>query len=166
MISFKWKLYGIVNYLLLVLSVVYIIAMVLVAFSSGKDVDFVIAFISICTGFLVLFFNSFVNIYIIRRFFPDKILTPHASLLNLIALVAGLLITAALSLITFFGFREEFILKTETDDNIGRITVLVLGFTILLQYYSLLMQFQVNAFLKDNHHNSIDRLLESIGKSE
>jgi len=158
MLSVKWKIYKILNYVLLVSAAILFIIMLTVLMDNLDDI---VAYLLTCV-FLLMIIQALINLYIIAKNLPYKTLTGSklkwhvaASIINFIAF---------LGLFIFLWF----VLKKVTEpvkytDDVGIIILLVGSFIWFTDGFILFSQFTLPAYLKKNSRNLADSLINSIG---
>ena len=154
----KWKIYKILNYVLLVSAAILFLIMLTVLMDNLDDIK---AYLLTCS-FLMMIIQALINLYIIAKNLPYKILTGSklkwhvtASIINFIAFL-GLLI--------FLWFVLEKVTEpAHYTDEVGIIILLVCSFICFIDGFILFCQFTLPAYLKKNSRNMADSLINSIG---
>ena len=159
MLSVKFKIYKILNYVLLLSAIILFILMLTVLMDNLHDI---VAYL-VTSVFLLMIIQALINLYIIAKNLPDKILTGAklkwhvtASILNFIAFL-GLFIFLWFVVKKLSG-RRDF-----TEDDVGIIILLVCSFIWFTDGFILFCQFTVPAYLKKNSTNLSHSLIDSIG---
>ncbi len=118
--------------------------------------SFVFFFQLICVAF-----NNWVNIYVVNRFFPDRLLTSGANRLLIVSLIFDIS-----SLITAIGLIWTALQdNTHTEDgNFQKILTLCicLALFIIIIIYFLIMRLQIKGYLKEAFN--IKKMTTDIGK--
>jgi hypothetical protein len=159
MLSVKWKIYKILNYVLLLSAVLLFLVMLTVLLDNMDDIK---AYFVTCV-FLLIIIQAFINLYVISKNLSYIILTGAklkwhvtGSIINFIAFL-GLLIFLWLVL-TKIRERGDY-----TMGDVGIIILLVCGFICLIDGFILFCQFTLPAYLKKNSTNLSHSLINSIG---
>jgi hypothetical protein len=159
-LTIKWKFFLVINYLLLVLNILSLIAFV-ASINKGSNEPIVIYFLGIV--FLVICIASALNIYIINRFFPDNLLTSKtARFLNIIRILM-ILVTVLLLSGSVVGIYVSF--DRTNGPNTGDILgIIYFALLFLLCLFINILQFQIPRYLINQNAGNINQLIDSIGK--
>ena len=172
MIPLKWKLYKILNYLLLCGGILFflhflrLIINTIDLIKSGIDltktgIDPRFINIQILFGLLFLFMAShgLINIIIMSKTFPDKILSPNKTRWHIFSLVLNLICLVGL-IIAFFSVMSEL------DDNYFKgLLIIFAAITILMlsSTFVLICQFNLRKYLRQKNASLMNSLIDSIG---
>ena len=158
MIPIKWKIYRILNYLLLVSSALLFLRF----FELSIRYPYQVAFL---TGLLFFFMllQSLVNLVVMAKTFPDRILTGVKHRWHIVAIFLN-----AVSLVgMIYGF---FSLLSEIADLPEEKGLIILLFIIIAFMISLLFVFMCQLTLKRYLHRTsitvIKSMIDSIGSDE
>ena len=161
MLPLKWKIFRVINFIHLFFSFVLFILMLKFIVDSRFSLPeslFVLPIIAIG-------FNCYLNLHVVRRFFPDKLLPDQVKNFKNVLFILNIFIALALIGVLIIGAESEF--SSESSDDIsGKIALAVFFLMCIEQIYILILQFQISDFLKDNYRNKIETLIDSIGKPE
>ncbi len=159
MLSVKWKIHKILNYVLLISALILFLIMLTVLMDN---IDDIVAYLVTCI-FLLMIIQALINLYIISKNLPHKILTGSklkwhvaASIINFIAFL-GLFIFLWVVIKKVTGRRDY------TEDDVGIIILLVCSFIWFIDGFILFCQFTLPAYLKKNSTNLFHSLINSIG---
>ena len=160
----KWKIFLGLNFLLS-LPAFICFALLLIDFLTrfNRSGNFLIAF-AVLFGLLVIPINGFLNIYVLQRFFPDKLLPRGVKNLNSISIILNVLVALAWLILTIYGATLAFGPYSYENDAIGKLTVIILAFLWILQVIVLIMQGQLNRTIGRNNRQSMHSLIDSIGQ--
>ena len=159
MLSVKWKIYKILNYVLLVCAVILFLIMLTALMDNIGDPK---AYLITCV-FLLMIIQALINLYIASKNLPYKELTGSklrwhvtGSIINFIAF---------LGLFTFLWFVVERLTEQRnfTEDDLGIIILLVCSFIWFTDGFILFCQMTLPAYLKKQSRNLSDSLVNSIG---
>jgi len=160
----KWKIFLGLNFLLSLPALIYFILFLIDFLNTySRHGLYFIAF-AFLFGLLVIAVNGFLNIYILQRFFPDKLLPPGIKRLNSISLVVNVVASVGLLLLCIYGAKEEFGPGNEDKSSGGKIALFSFFFMWVTQVIVLIMQGQLPGTISRNNRESIDSLIDSIGQ--
>lgn len=160
MIPLKWKIYRVLNYLLLSCGIILTLnfsRLIINAF----DQDFLFLSILVTLIFLFMASQSLINIFIMAKTFPDKLLDPNKTKWHVFSLVINFLSLIGLA-IAFFSALSE----TSRDYFSG--LLIILGVMLILIFSSLFVlicQFNLRKYLKQKNASLMNSLIDSIGNS-
>ncbi|HET6995294.1 MAG TPA: hypothetical protein VFI06_09955, partial [Chitinophagaceae bacterium] len=126
--------------------------------------DFLITFL-ILFGLGVITLNGFLNIYLLQRFFPDKLLPPNVKLIATLSLIASIL--ASIGLLIFILYAASLLFRYDApgrDFSTGKRTLAIISFAWIIQLVVLTMQSRLPALINRNNKKSISNLIDSIGQ--
>jgi hypothetical protein len=160
----KWKIFLGLNFLLS-LPAFICFALLLIDFFNrfNRTTDLLIVF-AFLFALLVIPINGFLNIYVLQRFFPDKLLPRGVRNLNSISVTLSVLVAIAWVIFTIYGATIAFGPYSYEDDAIGKLTVILLGFLWIIQVIVLIMQGQLIRAIGRNNRKSMHSLIDSIGQ--
>lgn len=160
MIPLKWKIYRVLNYLLLCCGLVLSLnffRLIINAFNS----EFLIISILVTLIFLFMASHSLINIFIMSRTFPDKILDSNKTKWYFFSLVLNLLSLIGL-VISFFSALSE----VNHDHFNGLLIILAVILILLLSsLFVLVCQFSLRKYLKQKNASLMNSLINSIGSN-
>ena len=162
MISIKWKIYKVLNYVLL--SIAAILFLVICALVFGGNVierDPTPYFIAL--GFLTMVSLCIINLHVYSKNFPYKILLGSSLTAHIIATVLNGIAFLGLSLITIAGFIIEFGENKNSNDQTGKLMVTLCLFLWLIDTFLLFCQLTINRYLKRNNMDLFTTMIDSIG---
>jgi type III secretory pathway component EscS len=138
MIPLKWKIYRVLNYLLLCCGIILTLNFFRLIINAF-DQDFLILSILVTLIFLFMTSHSLINIFIMSKTFPDKILNPNKTRWYIFSLVLNLLSLIGL-VIAFFSALSEV-----NDDFFNRLLIIlaVILILVLSSLYVLICQFNL-----------------------
>lgn len=159
----KWKIFLGLNFLLSLPALICFI-LLLIDFLNNYNRNssaFVFAFMF---GLLVIPMNGFLNIYVLQKFFPDKLLPGAIRSMNSISLVLNILVAVAWLVLTVYGATIAFGHYSYESDSVGKLTVAILSLLWIAQVAVLVMQGQLNRTISRNNRDSMHSLIDSIGQ--
>lgn len=160
MIPLKWKVYRVLNYLLLCCGVIFLLNFLRVIINS-TDLKFVTLLILSNLLFLFMAVHSLINIIIMSKTFPDKILDPRKTRWHIFSLVLNLISLVGL-IITLFSVVSE--LNNDYFDGLLIIFVAI-SILVLSSMFVLTCQFNLRKYLKQKNASLMNSLIDSIGSN-
>ena len=158
MIPLKWKFYRVFNYLLLCCGIVFLLNFLWITINS-RDVRF--QTLAILLNFLFLFMaaQGLINIIVMSKTFPDKILSPNKNRWHIVSLILNLSSLAGL-IIAFFSLVSEI-----NDDYFNGLLVIfaVISVLMLSSMFVLTCQFNLRKYLRQKNALLMNSLVDSIG---
>jgi hypothetical protein len=163
----KWKIFFILNLLLALYSLVLLIATIATLDKLEQTTENSMFSILFIFCFTVMMVNSFLNIFLLQRFYPARPVPVGLRILSGILLVITILITigfliACLSA-SVYAFKDG---DERHLDRTSRILFIVMLFCIVFQVITLIMQGQLPGRIRRNHQNSMHSLIDSIGQPQ
>ena len=158
MIPLKWKIYRVLNYLLLCCGIILTLNFFRLIINAF-DQDFLILSILVTLIFLFMTSHSLINIFIMSKTFPDKILNPNKTRWYIFSLVLNLLSLIGL-VIAFFSALSEV-----NDDFFNGLLIIlaVMLILVLSSLYVLICQFNLRKYLRQRNASLMNSLIDSIG---
>jgi hypothetical protein len=160
----KWKIFFALNFVLSLPALAFLILFFinfLNNFRTSEDYFFGFLFIF---GLLMITLNGFLNIYLIQRFFPDKLLPVSIKRLNTISLVLNILVATGILILCIYAASLEFGRDYGARDSGGKIALAVIFFLWLVQVVVLIMQGQLPGLISRNNRERMHSLIDSIGQ--
>jgi hypothetical protein len=172
MIPLKWKFYRVLNYLLLCCGIIFLLHFLRLIIKginlikSGVDlnkmgIDLRFLNLSILFSLLFLFMAShgLINIIIMSKTFPDKILSRNKNKWHIVSLVLNSISLVGL-IIAFFS------LMSELDDNyFAGLLIIFATISVLMlsSMFVLICQFNLRKYLRQKNVLLMNSLVNSIG---
>jgi hypothetical protein len=172
MLPLKWKLYRVLNYLLFCCGIIFFLHFLRLTinginlFNSGIDltksgIDLRLLYIIILSGILFLFMAAYglINIIIMSKTFPDKILSRNKTRWQIFSQILNMISLAGL-IIGFFAAISEF------DDNyFAGLLIMFAAISILMvsSMFVLICQFNLRKYLRQKNASLMNSLVDSIG---
>ncbi len=107
--------------------------------------------------------NNYINLYIFKKYFPDKLISPKLEKVNTVFFIISILFCVAILIIIIVGSLEEF-----NDENIhnltGKIVLLIFVLILINWVYVLFMQIKMCNVIKRGNYRSLTNIIDSIGK--
>ena len=162
----KWKIFLALNFVLSLPAFVCLILLFINFLNTHyrkTEEDYLYAFLFLFM-LLAISVNGFLNIYLLQRFFPDKLLPAGVKRLNIIALIINILTSIGILIFWFYVGSLVFSADYRRVESGGRITLAIIFFFWLIQLVVLVMQGQLPGLISRNNRDKMDSLIDSIGK--
>ena len=161
MISSRWKIFRIANFIQLLYSLAFLLIIIVTFFKKGfPELSFFVLF---PVGLFMMMFNNYVNLYILRKYFPDKLPGSDLKSLNTILFILSILFCILLTALTIWGSIEEFS-SENLHDHSGKIVLLTCVLALVNWIYILYMQRKMLRMIRKEHYRSINTIINSIGQ--
>ena len=160
MIPLKWKVYRVLNYLLLSCGVIFLLNFLRVIINS-MDLEFVTFLILSNLLFLFMAVHSLINIIIMSKTFPDKILDRKKTRWHIFSLVLNLISLVGL-IITLFS-----VVSAIKNDYFDALLIIFVAISILMlsSMFVLTCQFNLRKYLRQKNASLMNSLVDSIGNN-
>ena len=158
MIPLKWKFYRALNYLLLCCGILFLLNF-LRALISSIDLRFQTFVILLNLLFLCMAAQGLINIIVMSKTFPDKILSPNKNRWHIVSLVLNLSSLVGL-IIAFFSIVSEI-----NKDYFDGLLVIFATISVLMlsSMFVLICQFNLKKYLRQQNASLMNSLVDSIG---
>ena len=120
-------------------------------------------FILFPVGLFVMVCNNYVNLYILRKYFPDKLPVPDLKSLHTILFIVSILFCVLLAALAVWGSIEEFN-SENLHDHSGKIILLGCLLVLVNWIYILVTQKSMINLIKKENYSSITKSINSIGQ--
>jgi len=170
MIPLKWKFYRVLNYLLLCCGIIFflhflrLILHAIYLIKSGvdpikSDLRFLNIQVLVSLIFLFMASQSLINIIIMSKTFPDKILNPNKTRWHIFSLILNFISLIGL-IISFFTLVSEM-----GDDYFDGLLVIFAAISVLMlsSMFVLICQFNLRKYLRQKNALLMNSLIDSIG---
>ena len=160
MIPLKWKIYRVINYLLLCCGLILTLNFFRLIINAF-DRDFLILSTLVTLIFLFMAAHSLINIFIMAKTFPDKILDPNKTKWYIFSLILNILSLIGLVIVFFSALSEV------ANDYFSGLLI-ILGVMLILNLSSLFVlvcQFNLRKYLKQKNASLMNSLVDSIGNN-
>ena len=158
----KWKLYQILNYVMLVIaSIIFLIIGALVL--GGNTVERSPAPYLVELGFLIMVTQYIMNLIVYSQNFPHKRLLGKALTMHVIAIVFNFIGFLGLSLITTAGAVIEFGEDNDSEDQTGKLMLGLFLLMWMITAFLLFCQLTLNRYLKRRNTDLFTTMIDSIG---
>jgi hypothetical protein len=158
----KWKIFFALNIVIGLPAFVFLIMLCISFFNARVTHSSYLYFALLGFVLSMMTLNGFLNIFLLQRFYPDKLIPAGAKNLNLASLVFTSIGNIGLFLLCIYAALDEF--NSGRSDNTSKIALSLLSLTAILQTIILFMQAQLLRLITRNHYQRIDSLIDSIGQ--
>ena len=160
MIPLKWKFYRALNYLLLCCGILFLLNF-LRALIISIDLRFQTLVILLNLLFLFMAAQGLINIIVMSKTFPDKILSPNKNRWHIVSLVLNLSSLVGL-IIAFFSIVSEI-----NKDYFDGLLVIFATISVLMlsSMFVLICQFNLKKYLRQQNASLMNSLIDSIGNN-
>ena len=160
MIPLKWKFYRALNYLLLCCGILFLLNF-LRALIISIDLRFQTLVILLNLLFLFMAAQGLINIIVMSKTFPDKILSPNKNRWHIVSLVLNLSSLVGL-IISFFSIVSEI-----NKDYFDGLLVIFATISVLMlsSMFVLICQFNLKKYLRQQNVSLMNSLIDSIGNN-
>ena len=160
----KWKIFLALNFVLSLPALVCFILVIINLLNARRYASDDFIFIIFGLVLLVITLNGFLNIFLLQRFYPDKLIPAGIKQLNILSLVLNILAAIGVLLFGIYGATEEFSSRNEDRESYGKIAIAIIFFLWLVQVVVLIMQGQLPGLITRNNRKKMDSLIDSIGQ--
>jgi uncharacterized membrane protein len=160
----KWKIFFTLNFVLSFPALVCLILLIIDLLNSHRrSEDYFITLVFIF-GLVMIMLNGFLNIYMIQRFFPDKLLPSPVKRFYILSLVLNSLLAAGTLVLCIYGASIEFSRNNDGRDTSGKIALTIIFVLWLVQIIILIMPGQLPGLISRNNREKMHSLIDSIGQ--
>jgi len=163
MLTLKWKIYKILNYVLLIYASLIVVLIFISLFGQKDNYEFFGLYMALIP-FLFIIFKSIVNLVILSKNFPDKLLMNPIFSWHIVAIITSFLSFIFILLFVIIIFQEEIENFNKTGSYGGLFAISIGAVFCLLDGFVLFRQLTVKSYLKKNSSQLMNSLIESIGK--
>ncbi len=143
----KWRLFHLVNYLLLFIFLFLLIFFVRLFFDRNMESEFLFLNMLLITGLFFLTTNFISNLWIFYRFFPNKAIPGKVCIFHTIITIAYVVTLLCFLSLCILGLNEE--LRGEQDDNTGLVALFVMFPVFSFVVLSLFCNYRPESTLKE-----------------
>jgi hypothetical protein len=161
----KWKIFLALNFTLSSPAFIGMLFLITKFPRTGRSTeDYTIFWIVISTLFVITI-NGFLNVFLLQRYYPDKLVPGKIKKLSLLSFTFAIVVTIGLVIMNIAGIIEVLNKQTpDFDTGSDKIVLLILALMLILQLAIVIMQGQLPRLLQRNHQNSMLSLIDSIGQ--
>jgi hypothetical protein len=159
----KWKIFFALNFVLSLPALaflIYLFIYFLNSFSRTADIWIGVLFL---VGLLMIMLNGFLNIYLIQRFFPDRLVPEGLLRVNTLSIVLNILLSVGLLIFNIY-ITSELLRYPYRLPTAQKITLGLFYFLWIVQVVILILQAQLPALINRNNHDKMNSMIDSIGQ--
>jgi len=164
MISLKWKIYRIINYVLLISGAFIFLRFIELATVNPYHLSIVDYYrmmnILVSLIFLLMAVQSIINLVIMAKNFPDKILTGAKNRWHTLATILN---GISLSFMIYGCFGVSFEMADDPDEDGLLILLLIFIALFLSTLFVFICQVTLKRYLQRNSTNLANSMIDSIG---
>ena len=165
MLAFKWKLYRIINYLLLFSGAIISLSFIRLIIVRTSDNLYLLVTSLFSLAFFFIASQAFINLAIMVKTFPDKLLSGTKSRWHLFAMFLNVISFSGL-IFAFFSLISE-IYRSNPFDRAGLLIMFfIISVLIVLLLYIFYCQLSLKKYLKLKNTSFINSMIDSIGENE
>jgi hypothetical protein len=159
----KWKIFLALNFVLSLPALVFFIYLfILILNNISRAVDFWIGGLFLA-GLLAIILNGFLNIYLLQRFFPDRLVPEGVHRLNTISIVLNSLLSIGLLIWNIYITSELFSYRYRIP-TAQKITLAIFFVLWMVQVVILVLQVQLPGLINRNNRDKMNSMIDSIGQ--
>ena len=164
MLSLRWKLYRVINYLLLFSGAITFLTFIrLIVRATEKEYLLVSLLFSLIFFFIAS--QAFINMAIMIKTFPDKLLSSAKNRWHVLAMFLNVISFSGL-IFAFFSLLSE-IYRSNPFDRTGLLIMFfIISVLILLLLFVFYCQLSLKKYLKLKNTSLINSMIDSIGQSD
>lgn len=162
--SLKWKIFLALNFIVALPAFVLLLLLIIgLANNSNRNEDYLWGS-AFGAGLLFVGLNSFLNIILVQRYYPDKLIPPPVRITHIILLVLSALTTIGMIILCVYAVMWEFSDNNEGRDFTGKIMLGILILALIIEMITLIMQGGLPALINRNNRKKMDSLINAIGQ--
>lgn len=164
MLPLSWKLYRVINYMLLISGAILFLSLIrLIVKTTDKEYQLVSSIFSLV--FLFTASQALINLAVMFKTFPDKLLSGAKSRWHVFSMILNVISFSGL-IFAFFSLLAE-ISRSTSSDNAGLpIMLLIISVLIFLLLFVFFCQLSLKKYLKLKNTSLINSMIDSIGRHD
>lgn len=159
----KWKIFLVFNFVIGIPAFILLILLLIALTRFRENEDYLYGSI-FSFAMLIVAANSFLNIFVTQRYYPDKLVPSGIRKLNMVAMILTTVVAVGLLIVCLYAATEEFGEDNDYRDNSGKVALAVLFLALVLQVVILVMQGQLAILIGRGHRQKMHSLIDSIGQ--
>ena len=163
MLPVRWKIFRVVSYIHMTFTAVITALGVAAIFGTSFNYRSFEQIIVLFLLFLVpvsLLANSSINLFLLDRYFPDRLPGKALRRFSVILFILALLSDLAVLLVAIFGFADELSRSSDQLDVVGIVAASAIAAIGLTGAYILWLQVSLRKLIRRNHELVFDNFLE------
>lgn len=164
MLPLRWKLYRVMNFLLLISGAILFLSLIhLIVKTSDKEYQVVSSIFSLV--FLFTASQAFINLAIMFKTFPDKLLSGAKSRWHVFSMILNVISFSGL-IFAFFSLLSEMSRSNSLDRTGLLIMLLMISVLLILLFFIFFCQLSLKQYLKLKNTSLINSMIDSIGQHD
>ena len=164
MLSLKWKLYRVINYLLLFSCAIAFLTFVRLTIRTTEREYLLVSFL-FSLVFLFIACQAFINVVIMVKAFPDKLLSGAKNSWHVFAMFLNVISFSGL-IFAFFNLLSEIYRSNPFDKTGLMIMFFIISVLILLLLFVFYCQLSLKKYMKLKNASLINSMIDSIGQND
>ena len=162
----RWKIFLGLNFTLSIPAFISFILLIIQLINARLSTtqDFLIFFL-VLFGLGAITLNGFLNIFMLQRYFPDKLIPANVKSIAILSLILNIL--ASIGLLIFILYAASWMFRYDSpgrDFSSGKRSLAIISLAWIIQLVVLTMQGRLPAIINRNNKKSISNLIDSIGQ--
>ncbi len=164
MLPLSWKLYRVINYLLLISGAILFLSLIrLIVKTTDKEYQLVSSIFSLV--FLFTASQALINLAVMVKTFPDKLLSGAKSRWHVFSMTLNVISFSGL-IFAFFSLLSEISRSNSLDKTGLLIMLLIISVLIFLLLFVFFCQLSLKKYLKSKNTSLINSMIDSIGRHD
>ncbi len=164
MLPLSWKLYRVINYLLLISGAILFLSLIrLIVKTTDKEYQLVSSIFSLV--FLFTASQALINLAVMVKTFPDKLLSGAKSRWHFFSMTLNVISFSGL-IFAFFSLLSEISRSNSLDKTGLLIMLLIISVLIFLLLFVFFCQLSLKKYLKLKNTSLINSMIDSIGRHD
>lgn len=159
----KWKIFFGLNFVLSLPALSGFVLLVVDEVRSHYNREDYLVVSIFLLSLLLITLDGLLNIYLLQRFFPDKLIPTGIKRLNAAALILNWLIAAALLVYLIYLGSLVFSYEYQPGDGNRKLALTIICIYWIIQVVVLIMQGQLTRTIGRNNRDRMHSLIDSIG---
>jgi hypothetical protein len=159
----KWKIFFGLNFLIGLPAFIFLVVLI-IKFTGDLSSDNYIVESIFGFALLAISGNNFLNILLLQRYFPDRMIPRVLDRVHLVSLTINFIVAVGLILVCSYALVELFSEKFRHQNTEGRTILIIFLVMLFLQLAILVIQTKLPLTISRNTHDQMHSLIDSIGE--
>ncbi len=164
MLSLKWKLYRVINYLLLFSCAITFLTFIRLTVRTTEREYMLVSFLFSLVFFFIAT-QAFINVILMVKTFPDKLLSGAKNSWHVFAMLLNVISFSGL-IFAFINLLSEIYRSNPFDKTGLLIMFFIISVLILLLLFVFYCQLSLKNYLKLKNASLINSMIDSIGQND
>ena len=164
MLQLKWKLYRVINFLLLFSGAITFLIFIRLTVRT-TEIEYLLVSLLFSLVFFSIAFQAFINMAIMVKTFPDKLLSVVKNRWHVFAMFLNLISFSGL-IFAFFSLMSEIYRSNPFDRTSLLIMFFIISILIFLLLFVFYCQLSLKKYLKLKNTSLINSMIDSIGQND